>query len=95
MTETYIRFRGANASVENPEVGLGDRVEFSGYGRCVFDGTEERGDGEKRPVLAIKVEEVEIGDVSKEPKDGQLSLVADDTELADDDEDEDEDEADA
>lgn len=90
MTETYVKFRGTNASVEDPEVELGDRVEFSGYGRCVGTGTEERADGEQRPTVTVKVEEVQLGEISKGEKDGQLSLVEDAGDLADDDDDDDE-----
>lgn len=86
MTETYVKFRGTNASVEDPEIGLGDRVTFTGLGRCVGTGTEERADGEQRPVVTVKVEEVELGDVTKAPKGDQLPFDEDDA-VGEDDED--------
>lgn len=73
MTDTYITFNGANASVEKaPDIGLGDRVDFSGFGECVRVATEKRSDGEQRPVITIKVAEVDLGDISPAPKDDQL-----------------------
>ncbi|MDN5854344.1 MAG: hypothetical protein L0K86_16120 [Actinomycetia bacterium] len=90
MTDTFIKFRGTNASVEDPDIGLGDYVAFTGSGRWGLDGTPERADREKRPVGAIKVEEVELGEVSKAPKDDQLPFDDDEPALGED-EDEDED----
>jgi hypothetical protein len=88
VTETYVKMRGANASVNDPQITLGDRVEFSGMGECVAVGTEKRADGEERPVVTIKVEEVDLGDVTKPPKDDQLPFE-DDEQASDDDEDDD------
>lgn len=79
MTEKFVKFNGTNASVEAPEVvKLGDRIEFSGAGVVSFIGDELRGDGEERPVLTLKVQEVELGDVSPAPEDPQLDMLADD-----------------
>jgi hypothetical protein len=76
--ETYIKFRGANASAENPGIQLGDRVEFTGIGECVSVATEKRGDGEQRPVIAVKVLEVDLGEITKAPTDEQLPFSEDD-----------------
>lgn len=96
MTDTYVKFRGTNASVENPEIGLGDYVEFKGSGRCVGVGTEERADGEQRPTVTVKVEEIDLGDVSPAPKDDQLPFdQGDEPDLADDDQDDDQDDDEA
>ncbi|QJY46682.1 hypothetical protein [Pseudonocardia broussonetiae] len=72
MTETYVRFRGTNASVDKLDIGLGDRVEFTASGECVAIGTEKRADGEERPVVTVKVDEVELGDVTEGSRDEQL-----------------------
>lgn len=88
MTETFIKFRGTSASVEDPDIGLGDHVEFSGSGKCVAVGTEERADGEQRPTVTVKVEEIDLGDVSPAPKDDQLPFDEDDEPVLADDEDE-------
>lgn len=81
MTETYVRFRGTNASVEKLEIGLGDRVEFTASGECVAIGTEKRADGEERPVVTVKVDEVDLGDVTERPVDDQLPFKDDADEI--------------
>jgi hypothetical protein len=77
--DTYVKFRGANASTENPGIELGDRVEAIVIGECVAVGTEKRGDGERRPVVSVKVVDVELGAVTKPPKEDQLPFDEDDT----------------
>lgn len=81
MTETYVRFRGTNASVEKLEIGLGDRVEFTASGECVAIGTEKRADGEERPVVTVKVDEVDLGDVTERAVDDQLPFNDDADEI--------------
>lgn len=78
VPETYVKFRGANASAENPGIGLGDLVAFSGTAECVQIGTEKRADGEQRPVVAVKVIEVDLGEITKAPDDEQLPFAEDD-----------------
>lgn len=78
MTETYVRFRGTNASVDKLDIALGDRVEFNAAGECVAIGTEKRADGEERPVVTVKVDEVHLGDVTEAPRDEQLPFDKDD-----------------
>lgn len=76
-TETFVKFNGASASVEKPDIQLGDIVEFTGMGECVRVATEKRSDGERRPVITVKVGEVELGEVVKAPKDEQLPFDED------------------
>lgn len=78
MTETYVRFRGTNASVDTLDIALGDRVQFTASGECVHIGTEKRADGEQRPVVTVKVDEVELGDVTEAEKVDQLPFDASD-----------------
>lgn len=75
--ETYVKFRGANASAADPGISLGDRVTFTGVGECVSVATEKRGDGEQRPVVAVKVAEVQLGEIVKAPTDDQLPFDED------------------
>jgi hypothetical protein len=76
-TETYVKFNGANAATENPGIELGDRVAFSGVGECVSVGIEKRGDGERRPVVKVKVLDVELEEITKPPRDEQLPFDED------------------
>jgi hypothetical protein len=76
-TETYVKFNGANAAADNPGIELGDRVVFSGVGECVGVGIEKRGDGERRPVVKVKVLDVELGEITKPPRDEQLPFDED------------------
>lgn len=81
MTETpatYVKFNGANASLDDdPEIDLGDVVRFTGIGECVKVGREKRGDGERRPVITVKVGDVELSEVMKAPKEDQLPFAED------------------
>lgn len=88
MTDTYVTFNGATASVDDLKIDLGDRVKFSGYGECVKVGTEKRADGEQRPVVTIKVEDVEVGDIDPAPIEDQLPFDEAADDLGDDEDDE-------
>lgn len=76
-TETYVKFNGANAQAEDPGINLGDRVTFTGIGECVRVATEKRSDGERRPVVTVKVADVTLGDIEKAPVDDQLPFDED------------------
>lgn len=78
MTESYVTFRGAAAKIEELKAELGDRVEFSGVGEVTHVGTEKREDGERRPIVKIKVLEVDVDGVAPAPKDEQLPFAEDD-----------------
>lgn len=75
---TYVKFNGANASVDDdPEIELGDVVRFSGMGECIKVSREIRGDGERRPVITVKVGDIELGEVIPAPKEDQLPFDED------------------
>jgi hypothetical protein len=77
MTETFYRFRGASTATEDDAaVDLGDRRTITLQAECVAVGTEMRADGERRPVISMRVLEVEFGDVTPAPVDDQLPLDA-------------------
>lgn len=76
-TETFVKFNGASASVESPDIALGDVVKFSGMGECVRVATEKRSDGERRPVITVKVGDVELAGVIKAPKEDHLPFGED------------------
>lgn len=80
--ETYLKFRGMKASGNLPTIPeLGDVQTYTVTAECVAVGTEKRADGERRPVIGMKVLEVEPGDIEKAPEgDPQLPL-GDDEEL--------------
>ncbi|OJY47630.1 hypothetical protein [Pseudonocardia sp. 73-21] len=79
MTETFVKFRGMKSTGENvPEIALGDIMTFSGSAECVQIATEKRADGEERPVIGMRVMEVDLGSVSPAPKDEQLPFEDDD-----------------
>lgn len=79
--EAYVRFRGMKAAEEMPEIALGDVMKFSGIAECVQLGTEKRADGEQRPVVGMRVVEVELGEITAAPKDEQLPFEDDDAPL--------------
>jgi hypothetical protein len=81
--EAYIKFRGMRAASGDVRPGLGDVVAFTGTAECVQVGEEKRADGEQRPVIGMRVLDVELGDVTPAPRDGQLALDEDDTPLGD------------
>jgi hypothetical protein len=90
VTETYIKFRGMKAAAEDmPVPGLGDVQAFTVTAECVSVGTEKRADGEQRPVIGMRVMEVDPGEITKAPTDTQLKLVDDGPTLGDDPDDED------
>lgn len=71
--ETYIKFRGMKAAAEGiPTPDLGDIQTYTVTAECVQVGTEKRADGEKRPVIGMRVVEVEPGEITPAPKDEQL-----------------------
>lgn len=76
--ETFIKFRGMKAAGETPDIALGDVMAFSGVAECVQVGTEKRADGERRPVIGMRVMEVDLGEVTPAPKDEQLPFNEDD-----------------
>lgn len=77
--ETYIKFRGMKAAADGlPVPDLGDVQTFSVTAECVSVGTEKRADGEKRPVIGMRVMEVEPGEITKAPTDNQLPFEDDD-----------------
>ena len=79
MTETFVRFRGMKSAGEDvPTLALGDVLDFTGRAECVSIGTEKRADGEQRPVIGMRVMEVDLGDVTPAPKDEQLAFNEDD-----------------
>lgn len=79
MTETYVKFRGMKAAAEGlPVPGLGDIQTFNVTAECVSVGTEKRADGEQRPVIGMRVVEVEPGEITEAPKDEQLPFTEDD-----------------
>jgi hypothetical protein len=79
VPDTYIKFRGMKAATnEIPEVSLGDMQTFTVTAECVQTGTEKRADGEERPVIGMKVMEVELGEITPAPKDDQLPFNEDD-----------------
>lgn len=74
-TGTYYSFRGMKAADESGTVDppeLGDIQEFVVTAECVGEGIELRADGERRPVLKMKVTDVQLGKVSPAPKTDQL-----------------------
>lgn len=82
--QPYVKFRGMKAADGVPDdIALGDVQEFTGRAECVHIGTEKRADGEQRPVIGMRVLDVELGDVTPAPRDGQLALDEDDTPLGD------------
>lgn len=73
MTETFVRFRGMKSTGEDvPAMALGDHMRFSGVAECVQIAQEKRADGEERPVIGMRVLEVDLGEVTEAPKDEQL-----------------------
>ncbi|TAK32293.1 MAG: hypothetical protein EPO40_02920 [Myxococcaceae bacterium] len=77
--EGYVKFRGMQAAAMTPDIALGDLMRFSGLAECVQLGTEKRADGEQRPVVGMRVVEVELGEITAAPKDEQLPFEDDDT----------------
>lgn len=75
--DAYVKFRGMQAAEQSIDVALGDHVQFSGTAECVQIGQEKRADGEQRPVIGMRVMEVELGPVSKAPVDEQLPFTDD------------------
>lgn len=75
----YIKFRGMNAAGEDlPTPQLGDIMDVSVKAECVSVATEKRADGERRPVIGMKVIEVEPGEITKAPKEEGLFAVPND-----------------
>lgn len=70
--DAYVKFRGMQSTEGSPEVSLGDLMKFSGVAECVAIGTEKRADGEQRPVIGMRVMEVDLGPVTKASVDEQL-----------------------
>lgn len=79
-TKTFMKFRGMNAIGEDLTIpALGDIQTFTVTAECVSTGTEKRADGEKRPVIGMRVIEVEPGAITPAPKDEQLPFDEDDS----------------
>ncbi|MBN9108600.1 MAG: hypothetical protein J0I34_07435 [Pseudonocardia sp.] len=82
--ETFVRFTGMKAAAIVEELPtLGGRMRFSGIAECVKEPHHElMADGHHRPVVGMKVIEVELGEVTPAPEgDPQLPYDANTEEI--------------
>lgn len=82
--ETFVRFTGMKAAgIVNELPALGGRMKFSGIAECVKEPHHElMADGHHRPVVGMKVIEVELGEVTPAPEgDPKLPFNEGDEEL--------------
>lgn len=78
--DTYVRFTGMKTAGEFPALPkLGDRQRFAVIAECVKEPHRElMADGRHRPVIGMKVIEVEPGEITPAPDDPQLALDEED-----------------
>lgn len=74
----HVKFTGMSASALDTPAELGDEQVFTVTAKCTGTGEVLRKDGEVRVIRTMEVVDVEFGEITKAPKDAQLSLVDDD-----------------
>lgn len=79
----HVKFTGMSGSALSDPAQLGDHQTFVVTAVCVGSGKELRKDGEVREVRKMEVVDVEFGEITPAPRDGQLALDEDDTPLGD------------